>query len=194
MVSKNKIALGIKYISRVRSYGKLVSRKRTANGTTLYMSTAETDNGTPKQDVYFAYLTDSKQIIKQLKMCDYQQFSSELSGHKLLILVADSITAPTLVMIKSQNTRVQILSVLDVVVPRIEHMDVPRYIKLAECDIKEYESQIGPRNNWPAILATRDPVARVLDMRSGECYKVVNTSPICGIFVSVRTVSEYRGE
>lgn len=61
------------------------------------------------------------------------------------------------------------------------HKDVPGYSLVT--DLVECERQFGPAKYYPKLLAGKDPVCRVLDMRKGQVWMAAENAehvgPVC---------------
>ena len=104
-------------------------------------------------------------------------------------LVCNSISAQSVVYLRSICKAVQVLSFIDIAVDRFCHRDVPHYKTLTEAEIKSLETSIGTRTAWPRIVSGQDPIARIMWKMPGECIKIISRSPISGVVASYRYVS-----
>jgi DNA-directed RNA polymerase I, II, and III subunit RPABC1 len=114
----------------------------------------------------------------------------EKETDKLILIIKPKPNSTILKIIKEKEYRfVEIFWLNNVVFNITKHVLVPKHIKITEEEIKLVMEKhyIVTKSIFP-VMNRDDPIARYLNLSSGDVCKIIRKSPTSGEYISYRVV------
>jgi DNA-directed RNA polymerase I, II, and III subunit RPABC1 len=160
--------------------------------TCYYTSNIDTLINTPGKNIMVKFVLTSKIKPNQIKEIINTCKENHLPGDhdKLILIVKPKPLCNILKIIKEREYKFTEIFWINVLTFNImNHIYVPTHIKATEEEVAEImeRERITSKAMFPIIHRT-DPIARFLDLRSGDVCKIIRTSPTSGVYTAYRVV------
>lgn len=121
------------------------------------------------------------EVNHSIKKSDLPHILNKSSKHIHFILVVNSISFQSKIILKNYFDRFEILHRDIVSIPILTHEYVPNYTLVKGTEMIELTKKFGDVSKFGKIVADIDPVAIYLDFRPGGVVKVEQKCPISGL-------------
>jgi DNA-directed RNA polymerase I, II, and III subunit RPABC1 len=144
------------------------------------------------QRIFIKFLLNSKIKPNQIKdiIEGLKTEHLEKETDKLILIIKPKPNSTILKIIKEKEYRfVEIFWLNNVVFNITKHVLVPKHIKITEEEIKLVMEKhyIVTKSIFP-VMNRDDPIARYLNLSSGDVCKIIRKSPTSGEYISYRVV------
>jgi DNA-directed RNA polymerase I, II, and III subunit RPABC1 len=144
------------------------------------------------QRIFIKFLLNSKIKPNQIKdiIEGLKTEHLEKETDKLILIIKPKPNSTILKIIKEKEYRfVEIFWLNNVVFNITKHVLVPKHIKITEEEIKSVMEKhyIVTKSIFP-VMNRDDPIARYLNLSSGDVCKIIRKSPTSGEYISYRVV------
>jgi DNA-directed RNA polymerase I, II, and III subunit RPABC1 len=144
------------------------------------------------KNIYIKFLLSAKIKPNQIKD-NIENIKAEFlpnDGDRLILVIKPKPNSTIIKIIKEKEYRfVEIFWLNNVVINITKHILVPKHIKMTDDEIKEVMDKhyIISKSLFP-IMNKDDPIARYLNLSSGDVCKIIRYSPTSGEYTSYRVV------
>lgn len=127
-------------------------------------------------------------VANKFKMSDIKKFFENETEYDLtIIIVREKISQNNMKQIGTLCNNVQVFLLKELQYNLTKHVLVPKHTVVPEADIKAIMEKYSLKNRlqFPLILKT-DPMARWLNLKSGDVVRITRPSPTSGFYESYR--------
>jgi len=144
------------------------------------------------QKIYIKFVLNTKIKPNQIKDIIENLKSEHLEndGDKLILVIKPKPNSTLLKIIKEREFRfVEIFWLNTVIFNITKHILVPKHIKMTELEIGQVMEKyyITSKSLFP-VMNKDDPMARYLNLSSGDVCKIIRRSPTSAEYISYRVV------